>query len=168
MTLLEAPRAALPSMSHVIPLQLVQTLKLTRWNCNVFRRSQIMTVGNYVRNLSGPGAVAASAPPPAPRSGPPGRHSLQTSGRWGFCAMRSALSACRRRVAPLNGVIPPPRGLVEGPSAKTQTTSAKNAEYELLVAKWSAFWAQRCLSWCVVRTLALDCACKPLDAHVNR
>ena len=38
------PRAALPSISHVIPLQLVQTLKSPRWNCNVFRRSQKMTV----------------------------------------------------------------------------------------------------------------------------
>ena len=42
-------------MSHVIPLQLVQKLKSLRWNCNVFERSQKMTVGNYVRNLSGPG-----------------------------------------------------------------------------------------------------------------
>ena len=30
---------------------------------------------------------------------------------WGFCAMRGAVSACRRRVAPLHGAIPP----VEGP-----------------------------------------------------
>ena len=57
--LLGAPRAALSSISHVIPLQRVQTLKLPRWNCNVFGRSQKMTVGNYVRNLSGPGLVTA-------------------------------------------------------------------------------------------------------------
>ena len=32
-----------------------------------------------------------------------------TSGwwRWGFCAMRSPLVACRRRVGGLDGVIPP-------------------------------------------------------------
>ena len=32
-----------------------------------------------------------------------------TSGwlRWGFCAMRSPLAACRRRVGALDGVIPP-------------------------------------------------------------
>ena len=57
--LLGAPRAALSSISHVIPLQRVQTLKSSRWNCNVFGRSQKMTVGNYVRNLSGPGPVTA-------------------------------------------------------------------------------------------------------------
>ena len=27
--------------------------------------------------------------------------------RWGFCAMRSPLAACRRRVGALDGVIPP-------------------------------------------------------------
>jgi len=57
--LLVAPGAALSSISHVIPLQLIQTLKPPRWNCNVFGRSQKMTVGNYVRNLSGPGSVTA-------------------------------------------------------------------------------------------------------------
>jgi len=34
---------------------------------------------------------------------------------------------------------------------KVQTTSAKNAENVRLWVRWSAFWAQRCLSWCVVR-----------------
>ena len=43
------------AISHVIPQQLVQTLNLYRWNCNVFGRSRKMTVGNYVRNLSGGG-----------------------------------------------------------------------------------------------------------------
>ena len=38
-----------PAISHVIPLWLVQTLNLYRWNCNVFERSRKMTVGNYVR-----------------------------------------------------------------------------------------------------------------------
>ena len=47
------------AISHVIPLRLLQTLNSCRWNCNVFRRSQKMTVGNYVRNLSGPGPAAA-------------------------------------------------------------------------------------------------------------
>ena len=28
-----------------------------------------------------------------------------------------------------------------------QTTSVKNADNGVLWAKWSAFWAQRCLSW---------------------
>ena len=40
-----------PAISHVIPLQLVQILNLHRWNCNVFRLSPKVTVGNYVRLL---------------------------------------------------------------------------------------------------------------------
>ena len=52
--------------SHVIPLRLLQTLNLHRWNCNVFPRSRKITVLNYVRNLSGPGlpspAVIAAKP----------------------------------------------------------------------------------------------------------
>ena len=47
------------SILHVIPQQLVQTLNLHRWNCNVFVWSRKVTVGNYVRNLSGPGPAAA-------------------------------------------------------------------------------------------------------------
>ena len=53
-------------ISHVIPLRLLQTLNLHRWNCNVFPRSRKITVLNYVRNLSGPGlpspAVIAARP----------------------------------------------------------------------------------------------------------
>ena len=41
------------AMSHVIPLQVFQIMKLGRWNCNVFGWSRKMTEGNYVRNLSG-------------------------------------------------------------------------------------------------------------------
>ena len=33
---------------------------------------------------------------------------------------------------------------------KVQTTSAKNADNRVLWARWSAFWAQRCLAWCDV------------------
>ena len=74
--LLVAPLAALPSISHVIPQQVVQTLKSPRWNCNVFGRSQKMTVGNYVRlflgwlspSLSG----AAARPRHRPRAPQPG------------------------------------------------------------------------------------------------
>ena len=59
-----------PSISHVIPLRLVQTLNLHRWNCNVFGVSQKMTTINYVRNLGGGSVVAArrhrSQAPPSP------------------------------------------------------------------------------------------------------
>ena len=36
-------------ISHVIPLQLLQTLNLRRWNCGVLSDTRKMTVGNYVR-----------------------------------------------------------------------------------------------------------------------
>ena len=45
-----------PLFSHVIPLRLVQSLNLHRWNCNVFGVSRKMTTINYVRNLGGGGA----------------------------------------------------------------------------------------------------------------
>ena len=48
-----------PSISHVIPLRLVQTLNLYRRNCNVFGVSRKMTAINYVRNVGGGGVVAA-------------------------------------------------------------------------------------------------------------
>ena len=67
--LLVAPLAALPSISHVIPQQVVQTLKSPRWNCNVFGRSQKMTVGNYVRLFLGwlsPSLSGAAARPRQP------------------------------------------------------------------------------------------------------
>jgi len=75
---------------------------------------------------------------------------------WGFCSMRSWLAACRRRVAPLHGAIPPIGGGVAavrgGVTPTLQTTSVKNADNGLLVAKWFAFWAHQCLAWCVGRT----------------
>ena len=42
-----------PTMSHVIPLRLLQTLNLHRWNCNVLGSTRKMTEGNYVRLLFG-------------------------------------------------------------------------------------------------------------------
>ena len=50
---------------------------------------------------------------------------------------------------------------------KPQTTSVKNTENGLLVARWSVFWAQRCLSWRVasanllVRAVTRSIARKP-------
>ena len=75
--------------------------------------------------------------------------------RWGFCSIRRWLAACRRPVTPLMTPFPPfgvgqdPTG--GGVAAKLQTTSAKNADNGLPWARWSAFWAQQCRTWCVVR-----------------
>ena len=52
-------------ISHVIPPRLFQIVNLQRWNCNVLRRSQKMTVRNYVRHYSarvGGPAVARAVP----------------------------------------------------------------------------------------------------------
>ena len=91
--------------------------------------------------------------------------------RWGVCAMRSPLAACRRRVGALDGVIPPIGGdelaAWVGAVPATQTTSVKNAENGVLWARWSVFWAQRHLVWSVARMWAPEYAGCPLDSHVN-
>ena len=73
---------------------------------------------------------------------------------WGFCSIRSWLAACRRRVAALMVQFPPFGGGEAASQAgvvpTVQTTSVNNADNGVLWAKWSAFWAQRCLSWRVV------------------
>ena len=74
--------------------------------------------------------------------------------RWGFCSIRGWLSACRRRVVVLMPPFPPfggsPSVALVSVAPKVQTTSVKNAEYGRLLARWSAFWAQWCQSWCDV------------------
>ena len=60
-------RSGSPAMSHVIPLQVFQTLNSERWNCNVFGRSRKMTEGNYVRLLFGVSPFIEALPgPPVP------------------------------------------------------------------------------------------------------
>ena len=66
-----------PLISHVIPLRLVQSLNLHRWNCNVFGVSRKMTTINYVRNLGGGGAwslICGSARRIEARPGPAAAH----------------------------------------------------------------------------------------------
>ena len=68
---------------------------------------------------------------------------LQGGCGWGFCAMRSPLAACRRRVGGLDGVIPPCGGEATsrgGVAAKVQTHWAKNAENRLFEVNGSALW----------------------------
>ena len=76
--------------------------------------------------------------------------------QWGFCTTRSWLAACRRRVVVLMTPFPPSRdggaATRSGVVPKMQTTSVKNAENGPSWARWSAFWAQRYLSWSVVCT----------------
>ena len=69
-----------------------------------------------------------------------------TSGwlRWGFCAMRSPLTACRRRVGALDGVIPPFAGggatSRGGVAAKLQTHWGKRVQKRLFWLNGSAIW----------------------------
>ena len=163
--LLVAPRAALPSISHVIPLQLVQTLKSPRWNCNVFRRSQKMTVGNYVRNLSGPGPVAAPGTAAKP-SGPPLPPAPSRSVAGGGFAPCEAL--CRRVAGvshPCTGVIPPDwRRRGRGSwwcGRQSADPLGENAETRLFWLNGSALWRMSCLSWCVGRTRTRYCERQP-------
>ena len=71
-----------PSISHVIPLRLIQTLNLHRWNCNVFAWSRKKTTINYVRLLVSAGSAAAFG-----CWGRTLRPFLRSSSlrRWGFC-----------------------------------------------------------------------------------
>ena len=95
----------------------------------------------------------------------------RTSGwwRWGFCAMRSPLAACHRRVAPLHGAIPPIGGgaarVCEGAAAKVQTHWVKNGEKSLLWLNESTFWQIRPLAWRGIRTRATP---PPLRSNVAR
>ena len=81
---------------------------------------------------------------------------LDTGSGGGF----APCEALWRRVAgvshPCMAQFPPIGGgaamVCSGVAPTSQTTSAKNLEIGLLVAKWSAFWRIRCLSWCGGRT----------------
>ena len=106
-------------------------------------------------------AGLAAAPPRAPTPPPP-RHN------GGFCTIRSPLSACRRRVAPLMVQFPPFAGgevtvrsseatVRGGVVPKVQTTSATNADKGVSWARWSAMWAQRHLASRVARTRTRYC-----------
>ena len=100
------------AISHVIPSQLVQTLNSPRWDCNVFGWSRKVTVGNYVRNLSGvspadpcwpcqPAAACTAAWPSGP-SAPSG--ALDTS--WAGSLMGSAREGLRLRARKSSPCVP--------------------------------------------------------------
>ena len=144
------------AISHAIPQQLVQTLNLHRWNCNVFPRSRKITVLNYVRNLSGSGlpspAVVAARPSHRLRALRPGPIAVGSSAP----SMPEAVGVLQqklRRGAPLMVQFPPfgggEAGSQTGVVPKVQSTSANNGKNGVLWAKWSAFWAQLCRTWCV-------------------
>ena len=75
---------------------------------------------------------------------------LRARADGGFCTIRSILSACRRRVAPLLVQFPPFGGgevaVRGGEAPASQTTSATNADNGAMRARWPALWTQRCLA----------------------
>ena len=103
--------------------------------------------------------------PPGTEAAPPNSAMPDTGPVWGFCTIRSTVSACRRRVAalmvqfppfaggaivrqvtPLLGprVVPFHRLLAPSTSAdlpKTQTTLPTKAHFQRLSPRWSTFWA---------------------------
>ena len=88
-----------PSISHVIPLRLVQTLNLHRWNCNVFGVSRKMTTINYVRNLGGGGVVAARG-----RRSQALRPLRRPPHQWGWVADRGLGPSARSLARPRGGL----------------------------------------------------------------
>ena len=78
---------------------------------------------------------------------------------------------CMAQFPPIGGAASAVRG---GVAPTSQTTSVKNAEKGLLVAKWSAFWVQRCLAWRassyanpLLRVLTHDIARKPASESMG-
>ena len=94
--------------------------------------------------------------PPDTEAAPPHSAMPDTGPVWGFCTIRSTVSACRRRVAALMVQFPPFAGgevAVRGGVAPTgKTASATNADNGGLWASCPASWWQRCLASCVTRT----------------
>ena len=94
--------------------------------------------------------------PPDTEAAPPHSAMPDTGPVWGFCTIRSTVSACRRRVAALMVRFPPFAGgevAVRGGVAPTgKTASATNADNGGLWASCPASWWQRCLASCVTRT----------------
>ena len=124
------------AISHVIPLAVLQAVNVDRWNRNVFVCARKLTVGNYVRYLSGLGAVACGSrglldqaladqarhagtvaafghcadidAASAPVGGGlPASFARCVGIGGGFCSIRNWLAACRRRVVPLMVQFPP-------------------------------------------------------------
>ena len=100
------------------------------------------------------GALALLTGTAAGLSGPAG--ALHAGGGGGFTALEAFLRRVVGVSEPWMASFPPIGGgvaAVRGGVVPTlQTTSVKNTDNGLLVAKWSAFWAHQCLAWCVVRT----------------
>ena len=97
-----------------------------------------MTVGNYVRHLSGPGPAAAPDTAARP-SGPAG--ALHDGGGGVLHDTKPSDGVSDPRVVQFPPIGGGAAAVCGGVAPTSQTTSVNNAENGLLVAKWSAFWA---------------------------
>ena len=110
--------------------------------------------------------------------------------RWGFCSIRGALTACRRRVGALDGAIPPVwwwrgrclrwRGAQNADHLEQSTPNSPIfTEVVCVLGSSRGGWVARArcraprrggsdpTATLCVRTLTPECARKPLDTHVN-
>ena len=125
--------------------------------------------------MSGHEGRRAQTASPAP---PPDTQATSTQAQWGFCSIRSILSACRRRVVPLMLQFPPFAGseiavrggevaVRGGEEPTSQTTSTKNADNGPSWARRPALWTQGCLASRVARARTRYYECSPAISHVN-
>ena len=125
-----------PSISHVIPLRLVQTLNLRRWNCNVFGVSRKMTAINYVRNMGGGDVLAPVGTAARPRASKPGQApppptgtaadpsgALHTSGDWALMCYWVRCFEARPGPAPRR--VPYPQFRMQFPGTCSSSLSEK-------------------------------------------
>ena len=139
----------------------------------------MLLVRSACRFVVRPGPATAHGAPqprlpisPAPRPGPSNPSgTLHTGGGGGF-ALHEAFRGRVAGVSDPHVVQIPPIGGGDAAThsdivPKVQTTSAKIGDNGLLRARWSTFWAHRCLSWRAARTRTPEHAREPLDAHVN-
>ena len=125
--------------------------------------------------MSGHEGRRAQTASPAP---PPDTQATSTQAQWGFCSIRSILSACRRRVVPLMLQFPPFAGseiavrggevaVRGGVAPASQITTATNADNGVSWTRRSALWTQRRLASRVARTRTRYCERQPAISHVN-
>ena len=125
-----------PSISHVIPLRLVQTLNVRRWNCNVFGVSRKMTAINYVRNMGGGDVLAPVGTAARPRASKPGQApppptgtaadpsgALHTSGDWSLMCYWVRCFEARPGPAPRR--VPYPQFRMQFPGTCSSSLSEK-------------------------------------------
>ena len=147
-----------PSISHVIPLRLVQTLNLRRWNCNVFGVSRKMTAINYVRNMGGGDVLAPVGTAARPRASKPGQApppptgtaadpsgALHTSGDWSLMCYWVRCFEARPGPAPRR--VPYPQFRMQFPDTCSSSLSEKPGISTITFQSMKCAWGN-CMRIC--------------------